>query len=130
MFQCAGVGPPARQTCAGTARIAAPASGNSWTTDYIRTNSFRWSAARLCGTTGASPEQPYRLLAAALLLIPALVAAQRLYSGAHHPTDLLGSVLLASIWITVSWWVVRPVPARAATREVSAAGRPPWTGRR
>ncbi|WP_433493075.1 phosphatase PAP2 family protein [Nocardia grenadensis] len=74
--------------------------------------------------------RPYRLLAAALLLIPALVAAQRLYSGAHHPTDLLGSVLLASIWITVSWWVVRPVPARAATREVSAAGRPPWTGRR
>jgi undecaprenyl-diphosphatase len=75
--------------------------------------------------------RPYRLLAAALILIPALVAAQRLYAGAHHPTDLLGSVLLASIWTTIAWWVVRPVPARAAaTGEVSAAGRPPWTARR
>ncbi|MCX0272572.1 phosphatase PAP2 family protein [Nocardia zapadnayensis] len=75
--------------------------------------------------------RPYRLLAAALILIPALVAAQRLYAGAHHPTDLLGSLLLASIWTTIAWWVVRPVPARAAaTGGVSAAGRPPWTGRR
>ncbi|WP_459550216.1 phosphatase PAP2 family protein [Nocardia sp. X0981] len=52
----------------------------------------------------------YRILAAALLLIPLLVAAQRLYTGAHHPTDLLGSLLLASTWTTVAWWVVRPVP--------------------
>lgn len=75
--------------------------------------------------------RPYRLLAAALILIPASVAAQRLYAGAHHPTDLLGSVLLASIWTTVAWWVVRPVPARpAATGEVSAADRPPWTAHR
>ncbi|WP_063058719.1 phosphatase PAP2 family protein [Nocardia sienata] len=75
--------------------------------------------------------RPYRLLAAAMILIPALVAAQRVYSGAHHPTDLLGSVLLASIWTTVAWWVVRPVPIRqASTRGVSAAGRQPWTGRR
>lgn len=78
----------------------------------------------------ATRRRPYRLLAAALLLIPALVAAQRLYAGAHHPSDLLGSVLLASIWTTVAWWVVRPLPVRAATSEVSAAGRPPWTDRR
>lgn len=52
----------------------------------------------------------YRFLAAALLLIPVLVAVQRLYTGAHHPTDLLGSVLLASIWTATAWWVVRPVP--------------------
>lgn len=75
--------------------------------------------------------RPYRLLAATMILIPALVAAQRVYAGAHHPTDLLGSVLLASIWTTVAWWVVRPVPTRqVSTRGVSAAGRQPWTGRR
>ncbi|MFC8530432.1 phosphatase PAP2 family protein [Nocardia sp. NPDC057227] len=54
----------------------------------------------------------YRLLAGALLLVPVLVAAQRLYAGAHHPADVLGSVLLATVWLGVAWWVVRPVPAR------------------
>lgn len=89
---------------------------------------YAGSAALLWCSTHRTP---YRLLAAALMVIPALVAAQRLYSGAHHPTDLLGAALLASIWTTVAWWVVRPVPDRAvATREVSAAGRRPWTGRR
>ncbi|MET8796502.1 phosphatase PAP2 family protein [Nocardia sp. NPDC004568] len=89
---------------------------------YAGSAALLWSSTR---------RRPYRLLAAALFLIPALVAGQRLYAGAHHPTDLLGSVLLASIWTAVAWWVVRPVagPA-AATREVSAAGRRPWTDRR
>ncbi|WP_084505869.1 phosphatase PAP2 family protein [Nocardia harenae] len=56
----------------------------------------------------------YRLLGGALLLIPLLVAAQRLYAGAHHPADLLGSVLLATVWLGVAWWVVRPVSATPA----------------
>ena len=50
----------------------------------------------------------YRLPAAALLIVPALVAVQRVYAGAHHPTDLLGAALLASAWLAVTWWVVRP----------------------
>lgn len=60
----------------------------------------------------ATRERRYRLLAGALLVIPVLVAAQRLYAGAHHPADILGSVLLATVWLGVAWWVVRPVPAR------------------
>lgn len=72
----------------------------------------------------------YRVFAAAALLIPALVAAQRLYAGAHHPTDIIGSILLSSIWTAIVWWVVRPVStgdrsalpqARPARRSSSAS---------
>jgi undecaprenyl-diphosphatase len=42
---------------------------------------------------------PVVVLAAAL---PVVVALQRLYTGLHHPTDVLGSLLLALVWI----WVV------------------------
>ncbi|WP_146174027.1 phosphatase PAP2 family protein [Saccharothrix carnea] len=38
---------------------------------------------------------------ATALVIPVAVAAQRLYSGVHYPTDLAGSFLLALPWITV-----------------------------
>ncbi|WP_141977460.1 phosphatase PAP2 family protein [Saccharothrix saharensis] len=34
------------------------------------------------------------------LAVPVVVAGQRLYSGVHYPTDLLGSLLLALPWIT------------------------------
>jgi undecaprenyl-diphosphatase len=51
----------------------------------------------------------YRLFAAAPILIPVLVGVQRLYAGAHHPTDVIGSVLLSSIWTAIAWWVVQPV---------------------
>ncbi|MCE7001075.1 phosphatase PAP2 family protein [Saccharothrix sp. S26] len=34
------------------------------------------------------------------LAVPVAVAAQRLYSGVHYPTDLLGSLLLALPWLT------------------------------
>ncbi|MGK8524951.1 phosphatase PAP2 family protein [Nocardia asteroides] len=53
----------------------------------------------------------YRLLAAAVLVIPALVGVQRIYAGAHHPTDVIGSILLSSIWTAIVWWVVEPVSA-------------------
>lgn len=38
-------------------------------------------------------------VATVALLVPVAVAAQRLYSGVHYPTDLLGSLLLALPWI-------------------------------
>ncbi|MGK8507590.1 phosphatase PAP2 family protein [Nocardia asiatica] len=53
----------------------------------------------------------YRLLAAAAILVPALVGVQRIYAGAHHPTDVIGSVLLSSVWIAIAWWVIAPVSA-------------------
>jgi undecaprenyl-diphosphatase len=45
------------------------------------------------------------------VLMPAGVASARLYRGVHHPTDVAGSVLLAALWLTVAWIVIKPLQA-------------------
>ncbi|PRX43700.1 undecaprenyl-diphosphatase [Prauserella shujinwangii] len=55
------------------------------------------------------------------VLIPLLVAFQRVYAGAHYLSDVLGSVLLAVPWTLVAWWVLRP--GEAFTGEESARRR-------
>jgi undecaprenyl-diphosphatase len=54
------------------------------------------------------------LAGAAGVLVPAAVAAARLYRGVHFPTDVLGSVLLAVPWLTASWLLLRPGPEPGA----------------
>jgi len=49
----------------------------------------------------------WALLAPAVLM-PILVAASRMYRGMHHPTDILGSVILAAIWVTATYVIIRP----------------------
>lgn len=48
------------------------------------------------------------LTVVAAVLMPLLVAASRLYRGMHHPTDLLGSALLAACWIPLVYRVIQP----------------------
>jgi undecaprenyl-diphosphatase len=48
-----------------------------------------------------------------LFLIPAvampiLVAVSRVYRGEHHPTDVLGSLVFAAVWIPVVYLLIRP----------------------
>lgn len=63
------------------------------------------AASLVLGTTIAilvvrGTDKWWRPPAAALALaIPAVVATQRLYSGVHYPTDILGSLLLALPWV-------------------------------
>lgn len=40
--------------------------------------------------------------------MPVLVAAARMYRGMHHPTDLLGSVVLAGLWVSAVYLTIRP----------------------
>jgi undecaprenyl-diphosphatase len=42
------------------------------------------------------------------IALPVLVAAARLYRGEHHPTDVLGSLLLAGLWLTATTWLIKP----------------------
>ncbi len=56
---------------------------------------------------------------AAALAIPLAVAVQRLYTGVHYPTDLLGSLVLALPWVTA----VVLTTLRGATWPAASPGR-------
>jgi undecaprenyl-diphosphatase len=77
--------------------------------------------------------------------MPLLVAVSRMYRGMHHPTDVLGAVVLAGCWLGVLYLAVRPTPAPdpvrpalprtgsrppARAERASSAGRPPRRPRR
>lgn len=48
-----------------------------------------------------------RILAVVVaIVVPVCVAFARLYRGMHFPTDVLGSVLLAGTWLTITWAVI------------------------
>ncbi|MFB8759309.1 phosphatase PAP2 family protein [Streptomyces nigra] len=44
------------------------------------------------------------------VLITAAVAFERLYAGAHYPSDVLAALLLAGPWTAACWWATRPAP--------------------
>jgi undecaprenyl-diphosphatase len=48
------------------------------------------------------------LVVAVAVLAPLAVAWGRLYRGMHHPTDLLGSIVLAACWVTAAYLLIRP----------------------
>jgi undecaprenyl-diphosphatase len=59
-----------------------------------------------------------------LILIPAIVmpicvATSRMYRGEHHPTDILGSLIFAALWITAAYLLIKP-NSDARTRDPSA----------
>jgi undecaprenyl-diphosphatase len=43
-----------------------------------------------------------------VVVMPIGVAVSRMYRGMHHPTDVLGALLLTVCWMSVLWWTVRP----------------------
>ncbi len=53
------------------------------------------------------------------IAMPVLVAASRLYRGEHHPTDVLGSLVLAGLWLTVTTRLIRPNAVPSASRAVA-----------
>jgi membrane-associated phospholipid phosphatase len=57
------------------------------------------------------------LTVAAAILMPLAVTVSRVYRGMHAPTDVMGAVLLSTMWIMLLWWVVRPDAA-----DTNAAG--------
>lgn len=53
-----------------------------------------------------------------LFLVPLVVIPSRLYQGAHHPTDVLASVVFASVWVAVVARVVLSAPTATSTRRL------------
>jgi len=42
------------------------------------------------------------------IAMPVLVALSRMYRGEHHPTDILGSLLFAALWLTATTLLIKP----------------------
>src|SRR5215472_5203524 len=42
------------------------------------------------------------------VVVPILVALSRLYRGEHHPTDVLGSLVFAALWLTATSLLIKP----------------------
>jgi undecaprenyl-diphosphatase len=71
------------------------------------------------------------LVVGVAVAMPLWVALSRMYRGMHHPTDVLGSVILAACWLTAMIYFVRPncdvhkrvndKPAGAGTRATVGA---------
>jgi membrane-associated phospholipid phosphatase len=57
-----------------------------------------------------------KVLCWALILVPIAVGLSRMYRGMHHPTDVLGAAVLAALWVSLLWWVIRPNGTDAAAR--------------
>jgi undecaprenyl-diphosphatase len=67
------------------------------------------------------------LFIAVAVLTPLWVASSRVYRGMHHPTDALGSVVLAACWVTAMAYFVRPnrdLEARATTTAAASEPEP------
>ena len=42
------------------------------------------------------------------IAMPVLVALSRMYRGEHHPTDVLGSLIFAGLWLTATTLLIKP----------------------
>ena len=42
------------------------------------------------------------------IVMPVMIAVSRLYRGEHHPTDILGSLLFAALWLTATTMLIKP----------------------
>jgi undecaprenyl-diphosphatase len=71
------------------------------------------------------------LFVAVAVLMPLWVALSRLYRGMHHPTDALGSVVLAACWVAAMVYLTRPnrdVDRTATTTPAAASVTQPTVG--
>jgi len=48
------------------------------------------------------------------IVMPAAIAWGRMYRGEHHPTDVLGSIIFAALWLTATTLLIKPNAQPAA----------------
>lgn len=42
------------------------------------------------------------------VIMPVIVATSRMYRGMHHPSDVMGAILLTALLVGLLYWVIRP----------------------
>ena len=50
------------------------------------------------------------------IAMPVLVTISRIYRGEHHPTDILGSLVFAGLWLTATTMLIKPTAAESRNR--------------
>ena len=56
------------------------------------------------------------LFVALAVVMPVAIALSRMYRGEHHPTDVLGSLIFAALWLTATTLLIKPnaeLPSRS-----------------
>lgn len=48
------------------------------------------------------------LFVALAIVMPVAIALSRMYRGEHHPTDVLGSLIFAALWLTATTLLIKP----------------------
>jgi undecaprenyl-diphosphatase len=56
------------------------------------------------------------------IAMPILVATSRMYRGEHHPTDILGSLIFAALWLTATTLLIKPNEDRRTRTRSEATG--------
>jgi len=67
------------------------------------------------------------LFLAPAIVMPVLVALSRMYRGEHHPTDILGSLLFAALWLTATTLLIKPNADEAGRRATFTTSASPVT---
>jgi undecaprenyl-diphosphatase len=75
-------------------------------------NGFPSDHTLLCSATSSIVFFYSRKMSAVLWLLTALVGASRVYTGVHHATDIMASVVIAVIVSYLTWKFVLPVLKR------------------
>ncbi|MEV0430307.1 phosphatase PAP2 family protein [Micromonospora sp. NPDC050495] len=80
---------------------------SSFPSGHIAASICLWSAIAII--VFVRTDRWWRWLFVALaVLMPVGVATSRMYRGMHHPTDFMGAIVLAALWLSLLYWVVRP----------------------
>ncbi len=58
------------------------------------------------------------------IVMPVMVALARMYRGEHHPTDILASLLFASLWLTATTLLIKPNEGGRDRDRRTVFGRP------
>lgn len=59
---------------------------------------------------------------AVAIVLPACVALSRMYRGEHHPSDVLGALVLAACWLSLLTWALKPNQVAVRGHESGDAG--------
>ena len=75
---------------------------------HVPDNGFPSDHTLLCSATSSIVFFYSRKMSAVLWLLTALVGASRIYTGVHHPLDIIASVVMATVVSYLVWKFVLP----------------------